>query len=117
MRFCRPSCGGDPCKGQLIDYTADSIPHTRGGDPMALHELNAEADSPDVYQLWEKFEYHPDKAIQVIAKGIDFHLEHMHQVFPELVLDLCCYGPIEKGLNTSHASSKGILNLVERKLI
>jgi formate C-acetyltransferase len=26
----------------------------------------------------------------------------MHEVFPELFLDLCCYGPIEKGLDASH---------------
>ncbi len=29
-------------------------------------------------------------------------MAHMHQVFPELVLDLCCYGPIEKGLDASY---------------
>ena len=34
---------------------------------------------------------------QVIAAGLDFHMAHMHEVFPELVLDLLCYGPIETG--------------------
>ncbi len=29
-------------------------------------------------------------------------MKHMHEVFPELVLDLLCYGPIEKGLDSSH---------------
>ncbi len=29
-------------------------------------------------------------------------MAHMHEVFPELVLDLLCYGPIEKGLDASH---------------
>jgi formate C-acetyltransferase len=38
----------------------------------------------------------------VTAAGIDFHYEHMHEVFPELVLDLLCHGPIEKGVDASH---------------
>ncbi|NLD74913.1 MAG: formate acetyltransferase, partial [Chloroflexi bacterium] len=28
--------------------------------------------------------------------------QHKHDVFPELALDLCCYGPIERGLDASH---------------
>ncbi len=31
------------------------------------------------------------------AEGLDFHLEHMHEVFPELVLDLLCHGPDRAG--------------------
>jgi formate C-acetyltransferase len=41
-------------------------------------------------------------AVKVIAEGLDFQVEHMHRVFPELVLDLCCHGPIERGLDASH---------------
>jgi pyruvate-formate lyase len=33
-------------------------------------------------------------------------MEHMHQVFPELMLDLLCYGPIEKGLDASHGGGE-----------
>jgi formate C-acetyltransferase len=29
-------------------------------------------------------------------------MARMHRVFPELVLDLLCYGPIERGLDASH---------------
>jgi formate C-acetyltransferase len=29
-------------------------------------------------------------------------MDHMHRVLPELVLDLGCYGPIEKGQDASH---------------
>ena len=46
--------------------------------------------------------HHLRRAVEVIAEGLDFHMEHMHEVFPELVLDLLCYGPIEKGLDASH---------------
>ena len=36
------------------------------------------------------------------ARSIDFHLEHNQDVFPELVLDLLCYGPIERGQDAIH---------------
>lgn len=57
---------------------------------------------PSVVALWTAFESHLRRAVQVIAEGIDFHVEHMHEVFPELVLDLLCHGTIEKGLDASH---------------
>jgi formate C-acetyltransferase len=53
-------------------------------------------------ELWQYFEQHLRRAVAVTAAGIDFHLEHMHRVFPELVLDLLSHGPIEKGLDASH---------------
>lgn len=52
--------------------------------------------------LWDRFEYHLRRGVRTIAASLDYHMEHMHQVFPELVLDLLCYGPIEKGLDASH---------------
>ncbi len=53
-------------------------------------------------ELWRRFSYHLQRAVDVTAQCLDFHLEHMHQVFPELYIDLLCYGPIEKGLDASH---------------
>ena len=52
-------------------------------------------------ELWERFAAHLRRAVEVTAEGIDFHLRHMGDVFPELVLDLLCYGPIERGLDAS----------------
>jgi len=52
--------------------------------------------------LWANYERHLRRAVEVTAASIDFHLEHMHEVFPELVLDLLCYGPVERGLDASH---------------
>lgn len=53
-------------------------------------------------RLWSLFAMHLHRAVQVLAQGLDFHLQHMHQVFPELVLDLLCYGPIERGLDATN---------------
>lgn len=70
---------------------------------VAFRELMGDEEiSPSMETLWEYFEKHLGRAIDVIKEGLDFHLEHMHEVFPELVLDLCCYGPIEKGLDATH---------------
>ena len=54
-------------------------------------------NQPHMARLWSLFEYHLARAIDVVARGLDFHMKHMHRVFPELVLDLLCHGPVEKG--------------------
>jgi pyruvate-formate lyase len=68
----------------------------------ALRDMMADpAVAPGVEALWTRFAEYLRRAVAVTAEGIDFHLAHMHQVFPELYLDLFCYGPVEKGLDAS----------------
>ncbi len=55
-----------------------------------------------VDKLWQLFTSHLRIGIEAIASSLDFHLDHMYKVFPELVMDLLCYGSIEKGLDASH---------------
>jgi len=70
---------------------------------VALKEMMADASAtPSVAELWSRFERHLRRAVEVIAESVDFQLEHMHEVFPELLLDLFCHGPVEKGLDASH---------------
>lgn len=70
---------------------------------VALHEMLADSSgAPSIHELWSRFQKHQAAAIDTVARGIDYQFEHMHQVFPELVLDLLSYGPIEKGLDASH---------------
>lgn len=61
-------------------------------DPAAL---------PSSASLWQHFEAHLLRGVRAIAACLDFHIQHMHAVFPELVIDLCCYGPLESGLDAS----------------
>jgi len=69
---------------------------------IALRKMLADPEvEPGMDELWERFEKHLGIAAQTMKESIDFHLEHMHEVFPELVLDLLCYGPIEKGADAS----------------
>jgi formate C-acetyltransferase len=52
--------------------------------------------------LWARFTHHLRRAVDVIAQSLDFHMDHMFQVYPELMLDLLCHGPIERGRDASH---------------
>ncbi|MDQ1327991.1 MAG: hypothetical protein QG641_1276 [Candidatus Poribacteria bacterium] len=70
---------------------------------VALKDMMADPSvEPTTDELWSRFEKHLRRAVEVVAEGIDFHLEHMHKVFPELLLDLFCYGPVEKGLDITN---------------
>lgn len=70
---------------------------------VALRDLMADTHvQPSAETLWTRFEAHLQRAVDGIAAGLDFHMAHMHEVFPELVIDLLCYGPVEKGLDASH---------------
>jgi formate C-acetyltransferase len=70
---------------------------------VALREMLGEsAVEPSVAELWKRFRQHLRAALDTVGKGFDFQYEHMHEVFPELVLDLLCQGTIEKGLDASH---------------
>jgi len=54
---------------------------------------------PCVAELWRRFEEHLRRAVLCTAKGIDFHLAHQKDNEPELILNLLCHGPIEKGVD------------------
>ena len=56
-----------------------------------------EAGEPTVAGLWRSFEDHLRRAVLCTAKGIDWHLDHQRHNEPELLLNLLCHGPIEKG--------------------
>ncbi len=70
---------------------------------LSLREMMADADAPrGVDELWRRFTLHLRRAVEVTAEGIDFHLRHMHEVFPELYLDLFCHGPLERGRDVTN---------------
>ncbi|MCJ7549917.1 MAG: formate acetyltransferase, partial [Anaerolineae bacterium] len=72
---------------------------------VAWKEMVAQAAAdevePSVARLWDRFVYHLRQGVRGIAGSLDFHMKHMQNVFPELVMDLLCYGPIEKGVDAS----------------
>ena len=70
---------------------------------VAYKEMMADTSvTPSTAELWNRFTTHLKRAVEITKECEDFHMEHMHEVFPELVLDLLCYGPIEKGKDATH---------------
>lgn len=69
----------------------------------ALRDMMSDVSAePSTEELWRRFERHLERSVQVVAAGIDIHADNMHAVFPELVMDLLCHGPIESGRDASN---------------
>ena len=70
---------------------------------VALYEMKTDPSAqPNTADLWERFLKHLRRGIHTVGEGLEFHLDHMWEVFPELPLDLLCHGTIEKGRDASH---------------
>ena len=70
---------------------------------VALEEMKAE-DDKSVERLYSIFEKHLEKAIDVTAAGVNLHLDHIHDVTPELIMNLMFCGSIEQGLDASQCA-------------
>ena len=68
---------------------------------VAFKDMMEKEASPSTERLWTYFQDHLRIAVDATAQSIDFQIENMQKVFPELVLDLLCDGPIEKGIDAS----------------
>ena len=66
------------------------------------------ADLLDV--LWERYEHHLGISVDIIKQGFAWHMDHQARNSPEIVLNLFCHGPIERGLDVS-AGGVDIYNL------
>ena len=80
-------------------------------DEMLPEVTDADSsEDPSIQHLWDRFVYHLHAAVNAMYRNLDHHMAHMHEVYPELVLDLLCYGTIEKGLDASNGGVE-IVNL------
>ena len=70
---------------------------------VAMKDMMSDSSAePGIDTLWRCFEKHLRRSADTVRSSLDFHMDHMYRVFPELHLDLLCYGPIEKGRDASH---------------
>jgi formate C-acetyltransferase len=70
---------------------------------VAFDEMLAAPDVvPSISELWRRLEDHLRRAVFCTARGIDHQLDHQHLNEPELMLNLLCHGPIERGLNITN---------------
>ena len=66
--------------------------------------LQANKYEPSLERLQENFHAHLRRAVSAVAQAVLFHLEHIHDVFPELVMNLQMKNTIEQGLNASQCA-------------
>lgn len=64
-------------------------------------ESGNDDDGCSLETLWAGYERHLQTAVESIKEGFDWHYEHKHENVPEMILNLFCHGPIERGLDAS----------------
>ncbi|TVQ23052.1 MAG: pyruvate-formate lyase [Spirochaetaceae bacterium] len=68
----------------------------------ALADEGAAADLPATMDaLWRRYAHHLAVAVATVKAGKDIHMERQADNYPEIVLNLFCHGPIERGLDAS----------------
>lgn len=70
----------------------------------AIEDMKAEKEKL-TERLFELFGEHLKKAVDVTSQGVNLHLDHIHDVTPELIMNLMFEGSIEKGLDASECAS------------
>jgi pyruvate-formate lyase len=87
----------------LEDLLADAT--KAPGAPMRSMEIAATDRSPNgrltMDALWERYVEHLGIAVEVVKEGKALHMEHQADNWPEIVLNLFCHGPVERGLDAS----------------
>ena len=76
----------------------------------ALDDLKNSDEEPTLEKLWERYDYHVRIMVDTIRRGYDYHVDYISKYRPELVINLCCHGPIERGVNCA-AGGVDIINL------
>ncbi len=71
---------------------------------VSLEEMRALPER-SVEILYGIFEKHLQKAVEVTAEGVNLHLDHIHEVTPELIMNLMFEGSLEKGLDASECAA------------
>lgn len=70
-----------------------------------------EHEQPSTGVLKEYFKKHLKTAVETVAEGVNFHLEHQHKQLPELVINLMMHDTIEKGLDITQCPRLGTIGL------
>ena len=71
---------------------------------VAFADLRKEKEH-STKRLFELFEQHLIIAVDTVAKGVNLHLDHIHEVTPELIMNLMFEGSLEQGLDASQCAS------------
>lgn len=71
--------------------------------PTVANAGNGDGDGldPHLAALWERYAHHLGIVVRAIKEGKDWHMAHQADNAPEIVLNLFCHGPVERGLDAS----------------
>ena len=68
----------------------------------AFNEIIADTQAPlTLEELWERYVHHLAINIDIFKRGFALHMERHAANSPEIVLNLFCHGPIERGLDVA----------------
>ena len=70
---------------------------------VAMQEMDKK-DNPSTEKLFQLFEKHLKKAVEITAAGVNLHLDHQWEVTPELIMNLMMHNTIEKGLDITQCA-------------
>ncbi len=70
----------------------------------ALLDMKSEKEKSTT-RLFEIYNEHLKKAVEITAEGINLHIDHAHDVTPELIMNLMMHNTLEKGLDISECAS------------
>lgn len=70
---------------------------------QALIDLR-EDPAPSSERLFALYEAHLRKAVEVVAEGVNLHIDHQWEVTPELVMNLMMEDTVERGLDISQCA-------------
>ena len=69
----------------------------------ALKDFKCEKEK-STKKLFELYEEHLKKAVEVTAAGVNHHIDHVWEVTPELIMNLMMKNTLEKGLDVSQCA-------------
>lgn len=68
------------------------------------NDMNRELYRPSMERLHHLYRIHLKRAVSALSKCLVFHIEHLHQSMPELVMNLQMYHTLEEGKNISQCA-------------
>ncbi|NLD59383.1 MAG: formate acetyltransferase [Clostridiales bacterium] len=71
---------------------------------VAFHDMTDAEPSPSTALLMDYFKKHLSIAVDVAARGANLHIDHAHEVQPELMLNLLTHESVESGLDVSQCA-------------
>ncbi len=108
---CKVGCNWTALPG--IEYCLQDVTRVCLISPF-LHAwddvLADKAHEPTLDALWERYVYHLGYIVDIIKQGFDIKMERHANNMPEIVLNLFCHGPIERGVDAA-AGGVDIYNL------